>query len=180
MLCFGARDEDGGRDFQGEAVELLLAGDVLDGLVVQTAADAVFVRGALTGAEFVIGVGDEGDARDLQDVEEEQFGVAGGCSAEMLVAGELCGGNGESLAKSHGIYRVSRYRVSRMRMLPSGSVMVRLAPFFTAATPSLWRWRAALPRLSELRARRAWVPKVAGTISTSWPDSPGMCRYIWS
>ena len=33
VLGLGARDEDGGRDVEGEAVELLLAGDVLDGLV---------------------------------------------------------------------------------------------------------------------------------------------------
>jgi hypothetical protein len=34
-------------------------------------------------------------------VEEEEFGVACGGGAEVLVAGELCGGDGESLAKSH-------------------------------------------------------------------------------
>src|SRR5258708_21953096 len=101
MLGFGARDEDGGADFQCEAVELLLAGDVLDGLVVQAAGDAVFVRGALAGAEFAVGVSDEGDARDLQGMEEEQFSVACGGGPEVLVAGELCGGDGKSLAESH-------------------------------------------------------------------------------
>ncbi len=47
VFGFGARDEDGGRDFQGEAVELLLAGDVLDGFVAQTAGDVFFVEGVL-------------------------------------------------------------------------------------------------------------------------------------
>ncbi len=103
MFGFGARDEDGGSDFQYETVELLLAGDVLDGFVAQAARDAVFVGGALAGGEFVIGVGDEGDARDLQGVEEEEFRVACRGVAEVLVAGELCSSNGESLAKSHGV-----------------------------------------------------------------------------
>ena len=49
VLGFGARDEDGGGDFQCETVELLLAGDVLDGFVAQAAGDVVFVEGALVG-----------------------------------------------------------------------------------------------------------------------------------
>ncbi len=45
VLGLGAGDEDGGGDVEGEAVELLLAGDVLDGFVVQAAGDASFVDG---------------------------------------------------------------------------------------------------------------------------------------
>ncbi len=51
MLGFGARDEDGGGDFEGEAVELLLAGDVLDGFVFQAAGDVGFVKGFVGGGE---------------------------------------------------------------------------------------------------------------------------------
>src|SRR3981189_598914 len=96
VFGFGARDEDGGSDFECEAVELLLPGDVLDGFVAQTAGDAVFVCSALVGAECAAGVGNEGGAGDLQGVKEEEFGVAGGGVAEVLVGVELCGGNGES------------------------------------------------------------------------------------
>ena len=71
----------------------------------------------------------------LQGVEEEEFGVAGGGGAEVLVAASC------AAAAVRASRRVMEWfqRVSRMRMLPSGSVMVRVAPFFTAATPSLWR-----------------------------------------
>ena len=40
MLGLGAGDEDGGGDVEGEAVELLLAGDVLDGFVARRRAMA--------------------------------------------------------------------------------------------------------------------------------------------
>ena len=49
MLGLGARDKDGGSDVEGEAVELLLAGDVLDGLVSKAAVDALFVEVELFG-----------------------------------------------------------------------------------------------------------------------------------
>ena len=47
VFGFGAGDEDGGGDVEGEAVEFLLAGDVLDGLVGEAAGDEGFVGGAL-------------------------------------------------------------------------------------------------------------------------------------
>jgi hypothetical protein len=49
MLGLRARDEDGGRDVEGEAKELLLANDVLDGLVSKAAVDASFVEVELVG-----------------------------------------------------------------------------------------------------------------------------------
>ena len=45
MLGLGARDEDGRGDVETEAVELLLASDVLDGLVAQAAGDVGLVEG---------------------------------------------------------------------------------------------------------------------------------------
>ena len=61
MLGLGSRDEDGSGDVEDEAVKLLPAGDVLDGLAVQAAGDGVFVEGLLAGSKFSVGVGQEGD-----------------------------------------------------------------------------------------------------------------------
>jgi hypothetical protein len=96
VLGFWARDEDVGGDLQEEAVELLLAGDVLDGLVLQAAGDEGVVVGLVLGGEFAVGMREEGDARELQGVEEEEFGVAGGGGVEVFISGELscCGGEG--------------------------------------------------------------------------------------
>ena len=44
VLGLGARDEDGGSDLKSETVELLLAGDVLDGFVLEAAGDEGFVE----------------------------------------------------------------------------------------------------------------------------------------
>ena len=46
---FGAGDEDGGGDVEGQAVEFLLAGDVLDGFVGEAAGDEAFEGGSLLG-----------------------------------------------------------------------------------------------------------------------------------
>src|SRR5207302_9073129 len=103
MLGLGARDENRGGDFQAETVELLLAYDVLHGLVAETAGDAGVVGGTLGLTELVVGVSDEGDAWDLQGVKQQEFRVAYGGVAEMLVLSKLGGGNGESLANSHRV-----------------------------------------------------------------------------
>lgn len=100
-LCFGAGDQDGWSDFEEEAVKLLLAGDVLDGLVVQAAADGVCIGGLLLCCELAHGMGEEGDTGNLQGVEEQEFGVAAGLIAEMLACGELCSGFDEGLRESH-------------------------------------------------------------------------------
>ena len=76
VFGFGARDKDGGRDAEGEAVELLLAGDVLDGFVGEAAVDGGVVGGLLTGGEEAVGVGEVVGARDSERVEEEDEGVA--------------------------------------------------------------------------------------------------------
>jgi hypothetical protein len=108
MLGLGSRDEDGRGDVEAETVELLPAGDVLDGLVVQAAGDGVFVDGLLAGGEFAVGVGQEGDAWDLQDVEEQQFGVASGVVSKVRTSDESCSSGGECLSEGH-LRRLARF-----------------------------------------------------------------------
>jgi hypothetical protein len=83
VLGFGAGDEDGGSDVEGERVKLLLAGDVLDGFVGEAAANEVVVRGLLFGSEGAVGVRVERGASEAGGVEEENEGVAVGVGAEV-------------------------------------------------------------------------------------------------
>jgi hypothetical protein len=57
MLGLGARDEDGRGDKEIKAVELLVAGDVLDGLVAEAAREDLPLEGLLLGGELAGGVG---------------------------------------------------------------------------------------------------------------------------
>jgi hypothetical protein len=59
------------------------------------------IEGVLIGREVAVGMGNEGDAWDLQRVKQEEFGVAVGVFAEMWVCGQLCSGVGDGLAESH-------------------------------------------------------------------------------
>src|ERR1039458_3360769 len=59
---FGAGNEDGGRDVERERIELLLAGNVLDGLVGEAAKDEALVAGLLIEGEYAAGVGVQGAA----------------------------------------------------------------------------------------------------------------------
>ena len=72
---FGARDEDGGGDAEGEAVKLGLAEDVLDGLEAKTAFDEALVGGLLVAIERAFGVRDEGGALYAEGVHEEECRV---------------------------------------------------------------------------------------------------------
>ena len=101
MLGLGTRDEDGRADVESEAVELLLARDVLDGLVAESAGDAAFVEGLLVRSEFLVGVSEESRSGDLEGVEEKKLSVAGGRGVEIRVSGELGGGSGNGLAEGH-------------------------------------------------------------------------------
>jgi hypothetical protein len=75
-LGFGAGDEDGGRDVERERIELLLAGDVLDGLVGEAAKDEALVAGLLVEGEDAAGVGVQRGAGDAQRVQQQQQRVA--------------------------------------------------------------------------------------------------------
>jgi hypothetical protein len=83
VFGFGAGDEDGRGDVEGERVKLLFAGDVLDGFVGKAAGDEGFVGGGLFGGEREVGVGVVRGAGEVGGVEEEDEGVARGVGAEM-------------------------------------------------------------------------------------------------
>jgi hypothetical protein len=101
VLGLGSRDEGRGGDFEVEAEELLLAGDVLERLVAEAAVEERLVGGALLGREGTVGMSEEGGAVDLEEMEEQEFGVARGLLAEVRTCGEQGGGVGEGLAEVH-------------------------------------------------------------------------------
>jgi hypothetical protein len=108
VLGLGPGDENGGADAERKSVELLLAGDVLDGLVTKAAVDCLFVEIKLGGGKFVVGVGEKVCASDLKRVEEEELGVALGFATEVLVGGQLLGCGDKRLAKSNHSFRVGK------------------------------------------------------------------------
>ncbi len=89
VLSFRPGDEDGGRDAEGEAEELLLAGDVLDGLVLQAAADGGLIGGRLFGRDGAVGIGVELRASDTERVKEQRERVAGSGIAQIGRGGQL-------------------------------------------------------------------------------------------
>jgi len=112
VFGFGPWDEDSGSDAEGEAVELLLAGDVLDWLVLQAASDGGIVGGLLFWCDFAIWIGVELRARDVERVQQERERVACGGFAQLMRSGELRGGAGEDGGE--------RCQVSVLRLLRVG------------------------------------------------------------
>lgn len=98
----GAGDEDGRCDAEREAVELLLAGNVLDGFAGEAAGDCGCVGSLFGGGEGAVGVGVVGGAGQPRDVEQEGESVAVGVVAEIFTSVELRGGAGEGFAKRLG------------------------------------------------------------------------------
>jgi hypothetical protein len=82
-----------------EAVEFLLAGNVLDGLVGDAAEDCGIVGGLLRGRERAVRVGVEGRSGHAGNVEEQQERVSGGIGAEVVRRVKLLGGAGEGFAE---------------------------------------------------------------------------------
>ena len=91
-LGFGAGDEGVGGDAEVEAVELLVAGEVLDGFLGGAAGDEGAVGAKEGGGELGVGVGDEPGAVAEEEVCEEGLGLA---------AIDGGGGFGEGFAESH-------------------------------------------------------------------------------
>jgi hypothetical protein len=102
MFGFGAGNEDCGRDVEREAVELLLARDVLDGFVGEAAKDAAVVEGLLAGRQWAGGIGVDCGSGDTQGVEQQEQRVALGVGAEVGGGFELGCGSGESFAAGEG------------------------------------------------------------------------------
>lgn len=99
MLGFGAGYEDVGRDAEGEAEELLRAGDVLQRFLRGAAAGEGPEGFEIFGGEIVFDVGEQPGAVMMEGVGEERFGVAAGD-----------GGRGfeERVAESHREMRIVR------------------------------------------------------------------------
>ena len=92
MFGFGAGDEDGGRDAEGETEELLRAGDVLQRLLRGAAGDEGAEGLELGWVDGVVCVGEEPGAVAVERVGEEGFGVA---------TGDGGGGFEEGVAERH-------------------------------------------------------------------------------
>jgi hypothetical protein len=74
VFGFGAGDEDVGSDFEFQAPEFLLAGEVLRGFAAGAAAEEREISFNGLGIEDFFGVGVEPGAVAAGDVEEEEFG----------------------------------------------------------------------------------------------------------
>lgn len=99
VFGFWARDEDGWCDVEREAVELLLASDVLDGLVREAAENEAVVAGLLMGSERAVAVGVQRGARDSERVEKQKERVAVGIGAKIWRRVKLSGGAREGFAE---------------------------------------------------------------------------------
>ena len=97
VLGFRAGDEDGGGDAEVEGVELLVAGEVLEGLAGGAAGDEGVEGGELLARDFGFGVGEDVGTVASDGVGEEGFGVA--ASVGPGDAGDGCGEGG---AEGHG------------------------------------------------------------------------------
>jgi hypothetical protein len=100
VFGFRARDEDGGRDAEGEAEEFLLAGDVLDGFVVQAARDGGFIGGLVFQRDLAIRISIELRAGDAEGVQQQRERVTCGCVAQVARGCELSYSSGEGLGES--------------------------------------------------------------------------------
>jgi hypothetical protein len=97
VLGLRTRNKNRRSDFEGKAVELLLTGDVLDGLVFKAASNVGFVDGFFDGGELARRMSQKSSAGNLQGVKQQTLGVAVSVGTEMFAGGELLGGDGEGL-----------------------------------------------------------------------------------
>ena len=98
MFCFRPRDKNGGSDVETQAVKLLLTRDVLDGFELESAIDGALVECMLRGGKVAVWICDEGDARDLQSMKEQEFRVAMSVFAKLGISCQLCSRVSDGLA----------------------------------------------------------------------------------
>ena len=98
VLGLGARDEDVGCDAEGEAEELLRAGEVLERMLRGAAGDERAEGVEVSGGEVVVSMGEEPGAIAVEDVGEQGLGVA---------ARDGCGGFEEGVAECHRLTRIA-------------------------------------------------------------------------
>ena len=108
-LGFGAGDEGVAGDAEVEAVELLVAGEVLDGLFGGAAGDEGAVGLEERGGELGFGVGEEPGAVAEEEMGEEGLGLA---------AVDGGGGFGEGVAEGHRC--ALRLRIDGLRSCADG------------------------------------------------------------
>ena len=102
VLGFGARDEHGRSDTEGEAVELLYAGEVLEGFACGSALREGEQCCGLLRSELGFRVREEPGAGLAEYVREKKLGVA---------AGDLCGGFEKDVVDGHAL--VFQHRANR-------------------------------------------------------------------
>ena len=75
VLSFGARDENGGSDYQVHAPEFLMAGDVLRGDTAAPLGESPVIACSFVGSELVLRVGVEIGAVATQCEHQKQLGI---------------------------------------------------------------------------------------------------------
>lgn len=100
VLGLRPRDEDCRRYAESETVELLFAGDVLDGLIGKAALDEVIVGILFIGRQGAVGFRVESGTRDTEEMQEQQDGVAMRFSAKIWGGFELVSGSDDGFAES--------------------------------------------------------------------------------
>ena len=78
MLGFRPRNQYVARDAKGQAKEFRFAGDVLDGLALESPFDQLGVTGRLVAGEFVFPVGDQPSLVFAQNMQQQRLGILAG------------------------------------------------------------------------------------------------------
>jgi hypothetical protein len=89
VLGLRARNEGSRGHFESESEELLLAGDVLDGLAAEPALDDGLISGKLFRREHAIWMCEQGSAVDVKNVQQQQLRIALGVGAKSGINGNL-------------------------------------------------------------------------------------------
>ena len=97
MLCLRTGNQCGRGDIEGQAEELLLAGDVLDGFVTEPPRDGTLVERDLSRLEHAVRMRQQGSPIHPKDVQKQELRIAIGLVAKVEAGGELVGGESQCL-----------------------------------------------------------------------------------